>query len=237
MYQNIMSKWDGKDDLLLKSILYDIDYNYLLTSTDLNMLGPLEQAAAFTRIEVLNKEKVPSVVEINGKWYDVPTRLNGYSVGQAIQARRVLESAKMYDVAIAKIVAIYLVPSDQFTMEKAEELEKEILKAPITEVLAVGYFLCGSVEQMWQHTFERMESIKMPGSEEDDFAAKMAGVHNLEPLADLSLLDKFAQAYHMDPDVVYNKSFGTVMNMLYLLKVREAFMKRFDSIRKTLNPL
>jgi hypothetical protein len=65
--------------------------------------------------------------------------------------------------------------------------------------------------------------------------AKLAGVARLSPFADLSLINKFAERFSMDPDAVYNKSFDTVMNFHWLWKEQEEYQERYNEIEQMMS--
>lgn len=64
----------------------------------------------------------------------------------------------------------------------------------------------------------------------------MAKVQKLYPFDDLSLIEKYASKFSMDPDYVYdNTSFGTLMNFHILWKESEEYAERFNSIWQEIN--
>lgn len=62
--------------------------------------------------------------------------------------------------------------------------------------------------------------------------SKLANVAKLSPFADLSLINKFAKEFGLDPDAVYNKSFDTVMNIHWLWKEQDEFQERYQEIQE-----
>jgi hypothetical protein len=231
------------------SLLYDLDYDELMNEPEHHLLAPLMQASAFLDYELLDKDLPESgKIKIGAQYYDIPglpskddpdkkPKLGAYTLGQAIQCRSHLEKCKTYEEGISLAVAIYMQPivtKSEFTMEKVKSIEEMILVSPITEVLGTGFFLLQSVEKIWKQANDRMELIQIPGAEIDDTLAKSAGIGNLSKLADLSIIDQFAQVYHVDPDQVYVKTFDTVMWMMTLWKERERFQRTFNALKKTL---
>jgi hypothetical protein len=60
-------------------------------------------------------------------------------------------------------------------------------------------------------------------------------VGRLSPFADLSLINKFAERFGLDPDEVYNKSFDTVMNLHWLWKEQEEYQERYNEIEQMMS--
>jgi hypothetical protein len=144
VYQKLHKLWDKKDPLQLLTILYGIEPEVLASSYNTKLIAALEQASAFVYEEDFNKDaSVPAVLLVNGKFVLVPTKVGSYSVGQAIQARRVMEEAGVIDTCLSTVTAIYLQPGitgKPFSFEAAKELEVHLLKLPVTELYPVGFF-------------------------------------------------------------------------------------------------
>lgn len=228
------------------AILYDLNYDELMQEESKALLAPLEKASAFLKYESLNYELPASgKIKIGNKEYNIPGassnggkhKLGAYTLGQAIQCRSHLEKCKTYGEGIAKAIAIYMQPTMTglpFTMELVDEVEKIILRSPVTEVLGTGFFLLQSVEELWKSVNEHLESIEIPGDDNNAEIARAANVDRLTPFADLSIIDQFAQTYHLDPDLVYLKSFNTVTKLMILWKERERFRKTYNMLKKLL---
>jgi hypothetical protein len=235
LFQELIKNTDPVKRL---SLLYNLNYEELMQETSHVLLAPLTQAAAFIDHQPLSKDLPESgKIKIGRTEYDIPKKLGAYTLGQAIQCRAHLEKCATYEEGIARAVAIYMQPTvtkSEFDMDKVELVEQMVLVSPVTEVLGTGFFLLQSVERIWKQADERMASIQIPGADSDDAIAKMAGIERIAKLADLSIIDTFAQTYHLDPDVVYVKSFDTVMKMMILWKERERFQKVFHNLKKPL---
>lgn len=239
LYQKVMREWDKSSRVQLICLLYDLQIEWINNSKDIKLISVLEQASAFWYLEPMISEK-QEVIIIDDKPVVVPLDVKNYSIGQAIECRQSLEGAKTYDEVVSISTAIYLQPEydgDKFSMERARELEKKILLMPVMEVHGTGFFLLQTIEQAWQQANERLSSIKIPGSDQDEFIAQASGVQDLATMADLSIIDKYAQTYMLDPDYVYEScAFVSVMQMFLLWKKRELFQTRFDNMKKILTP-
>jgi hypothetical protein len=61
--------------------------------------------------------------------------------------------------------------------------------------------------------------------------AALAKVNRLQGYDDLSLIDRYAQRFGLDPDWVYdNTSFGTIINFAVLWKESDEYQERFSYI-------
>lgn len=66
----------------------------------------------------------------------------------------------------------------------------------------------------------------------------MAKVHRLNGYDDLSLIDRYAQKFGLDPDVVYDKtSFGTIINFAAMWHAMDEYNERFQFIWSEINSL
>lgn len=61
--------------------------------------------------------------------------------------------------------------------------------------------------------------------------AKLAKVNRLNGFDDLSLIDRYAQKFGLNPDWVYeNTSFGTIINFAIMWKEQDEYHERFTYI-------
>lgn len=142
----IVTEWDGKDLVKLFSILVDMDYKVLYNSHDFVLEEALVLATKFIYEENidLKKLKVPETLTIEGKTIPVSLKIGSLSTGQNIHVRQKLDECKAYEQAIANACAVFLQPAydgTEFNYYRAMELEQKILKLPIVETYALGFFL------------------------------------------------------------------------------------------------
>ena len=87
-------------------------------------------------------EKPESII-IRDKLIKIPP-IGSLSIGQNIYLRQQLEKTEDIRLLIAKATAVYLQPlvdECKFDVEKAKELEDEIMLMPVCKVYPVGFFL------------------------------------------------------------------------------------------------
>jgi hypothetical protein len=87
-------------------------------------------------------EKPDSII-IRNKLIKIPP-IGSLSIGQNIYLRQKLEKVEDIRLLIAKAVAVYLQPlvdECKFDVEKAKELEDEIMLMPVCKVYPLGFFL------------------------------------------------------------------------------------------------
>jgi hypothetical protein len=66
--------------------------------------------------------------------------------------------------------------------------------------------------------------------------AALAKVNRLYPFDDLSLIDKYARRFGLDPDWVYhNTAFGTITGFHVMWKEQEEYQERFEHIYREVN--
>lgn len=97
-------------------------------------------------------------------------------------------------------------------------------------------FFFAEVERIWKEARERLASDDtLDSSKKRSNIAKIANVARLAPFADLSLINKFAEKFGLDPDQVYLKEFDTVMNMHWLWREQEEFQERYIMIEEMMS--
>lgn len=140
-YQKIVQTTDL---ITVFSILCDKDYKTLSNRVNPDLERTLFDCVRFVSEQAFKAFEVPKVLTIDGKDLIIPKRIGGLSIGQSIHVREKLESCKVYEECISMAVACYLQPiyhRTEFDFDKALELERVILKMPITKIYPVGFFL------------------------------------------------------------------------------------------------
>lgn len=153
-FQRIIKEWDGADVVKLFSILSGIEVNDIATSKDGRLETTLYQCIRFVYAPFnLEALPIPETLWLRPIWLKdqpllvdhvvIPKKIGRLTIGQAIQARKLLEEAKDLREGISMVTAIYLQPlidKSSFDMLRAIELEQVILKMPITKVFPIGFF-------------------------------------------------------------------------------------------------
>jgi hypothetical protein len=153
-YQRIIKEWDGYDWIKLFSILSGLEVNDISTSTDGKLETTLYRCIqfVFTKPEMENIP-MPKELTLRPIWLSdcpllvdtvkIPENLGRLSIGQAIQARKLLEESKDIRECMSSVTAIYLQPlidKGPFDMLRAIEIEQVILKMYISKIYPIGFF-------------------------------------------------------------------------------------------------
>jgi hypothetical protein len=190
--QRIARDWDCTDKIKLFNILTGTEYAKVRDSTELgSKFWDVIQFAYFPA-EVRNA-KMPKVFKLNGKYLSIPKKVGRLSVGQAIAVRQKMEQVQarlesamkqdpdfkkycfkdnfFFDELVSFACAVYFQPQYDdapFDDERAEQLEADILKMPITDVYPVGFFFLNqqlnygkrSMPVFLQRIARRMPSVR-----------------------------------------------------------------------------
>jgi hypothetical protein len=154
-FQRIVKEWDGQDWIKLFSILSGVEANDIETSTDHKLETALYQCIQFVFAKSeLEDLPIPNEITLRPIWYSdaplvcdvvkIPRKIGRMTIGQAIQARKLLEETRDIREAISSVTAIYfqpLIDRTPFDMMRAIEIEQVILKMPITKIYPIGFFL------------------------------------------------------------------------------------------------
>jgi hypothetical protein len=160
-YQRIVKEWDGYDWIKLFSILSGLEVNDISTSTDGKLETTLYRCIQFVfEKSELENIPMPKKLELRTIWfkdsplvYDsvtIPENLGRLSIGQAIQARKLLEESKDIRECISSVTAIYLQPlidKGPFDMLRAIEIEQVILKMYISKIYPIGFFFLNQLSE------------------------------------------------------------------------------------------
>lgn len=173
MFQRIATEWDCKDAIKLFSIASGIDYDGIRDSKDRTLETKLIAAIQFIYKSPIEWDNIksPETLEINGKSIVIPKNIAALTIGQSIVLKqRIQEYANefkhrkdvpvfikdfYFDGLISYAIAIYLQPivyDCPFDTLKAYELEREILKMPITKTYPIGFFLLARLMGFGRHS-------------------------------------------------------------------------------------
>lgn len=138
-FERLCTEWKDREDLTkMMSIMYDINYDILLTASD-KLVNPLAQAIKFFVMEEMPEYRVALVPkELCG--IKVPDRIESQAFGKAIMLKTMI--TKPFEENISLLVAIYLTEG-KFSMDKARHLQVQIKKQPLHLVYPLAFF-CSS---------------------------------------------------------------------------------------------
>lgn len=153
-FQRIIKEWDGADWIKLFSILSGLHVDDIETSTDHKLETALYQSIQFVFAKFeLEDLPIPETLDLKPIWFKdcplvpdsvaIPKNIGRLTIGQAIQARKLLEGVSDLREGISMVTAIYLQPlidKGGFDMLHAIELEQTILKMPVTKIYPIGCF-------------------------------------------------------------------------------------------------
>lgn len=163
-YQRIIKEWDGTDWIKLFSILSGLEVNDIKSSTDYRLETALYQCIQFVFAKYeLDELTLPEEITLRPLWYSkdhlvcdvvqIPKKLGRMTIGQTMQARKLLEDTRDIREAISSVTAIYfqpLIDRTEFDMIRAIELEQVIAKMSITKIYPVGFFLLRRLNESGQ---------------------------------------------------------------------------------------
>ena len=163
-FQRIVKDWDGEDWIQLFSILSGVEANDIETSTDHKLETALYQCIQFVFAKSeLEDLPIPDEITLRPIWFSdsplvcdvvkIPRKIGRLTIGQAIQARKLLEETRDIREAISSVTAIYfqpLIDKAPFDMMRAIEIEQVILKMPITKIYPIGFFLLRRLNESGQ---------------------------------------------------------------------------------------
>lgn len=158
-YQKLFTDWDGVEWIPAFSILSGLQADYIEQSThgglEVAMYKSIEflfgpEPFPFESFESLRVPETLTILSDSPVTVTVPKKIGRLSIGQAIQARRSLEGLNDLRSGISIITAIYLQPlidNGKYDHLRAIEIERTILKMPITKIFPIGFFLLRKLNQ------------------------------------------------------------------------------------------
>lgn len=176
MYQTMIEKWDREDWVQLFSIISGADIDYIADSKDPGLESALYECIEFILSGELQKELdagvIPDVIELRPLWSsDVPLiveririkPLGAMSIGQKIQARKLLEDVKYIEEKMSMVTAIYLQPlidKDKFDMLRVIQIEAVIAKMAVTKIYPLAFFLFSELRKTGRKRIKLWSLIK-----------------------------------------------------------------------------
>lgn len=155
------------DKLKLFSILSGLPVKAIAQSADKELEQNLFEAIAFLAEWYDFKSlEVPREIKIGDKVIQVPKYVGHLTIGQNIHVREQMENVKVYEELISFVIAIYLQPlydETDFDYFRATQLHEKVLKMPIVDTYALGFFLLsplmpsgGNILNRWSLTLARL---------------------------------------------------------------------------------
>lgn len=149
VYQRIILEWDPDEPNLAKRDYFKLFSILTGTSFKAFKATPSNEQTIWRAIkwfveqEVKFHVKPAEVLDIGGQRIgEIPKKIDHLSIGQMIVIKQTITGVAPESV-IAKVVAVVMQPIIQggdFNPDKVEEVEKEILKLPITLTAPIGFF-------------------------------------------------------------------------------------------------
>ena len=145
MFQNIYRQGGTLDPVRVFSILTGTSFDRLLDETREDLDAAVYQCTAFiyNQDQSFRKIECPKGINIGGKFVMIPRQLGRLTIGQNFHIRQELAQHPNLESAISIACAVYLQPlidGAKFDINRAKEIEKEILTMNIFEVFPVGFF-------------------------------------------------------------------------------------------------
>jgi hypothetical protein len=134
-----------EDWIKLFNILSKSSYSITNIETELKLLNIMGWCLGGIVID----EFMPRVIKYKDKDIAIPTNIGNLSIGQAIALKQSIQRFKYMDEGISKAVSIYLQPiidSKAFSLERAMEIEKELLDMSAFILKPLGVFILGQLQ-------------------------------------------------------------------------------------------
>lgn len=148
-YQRIIREWDPEEFDVAKRNYFKLFC--ILTNTSFkevqetpeNEINIYQAIQWFVEHDFRFHEELPKALEIAGQRIAIPRKLGHMSIGQMIHIKRTLREGQRIEAVVSKVVATVLQPiidGKPFDPDRADEIEKEVLKMPITLMAPIGFF-------------------------------------------------------------------------------------------------
>lgn len=148
----------------LFSAVVGFDYQAVAESSDSDLELAMYQVTSYivntAGEEYFRKADPPQFFQIGGKKVAVERNLEAMTIEQNLVVRQKLASLKFLEQAIAFVIAVYLQPKvdGKFDVNRAKELEQEVLRMPIEDTFPIGFFLLKRLQtfgksgvRLWLH--------------------------------------------------------------------------------------
>ena len=161
----ILKEWEPekpikeRSEIKLFSILTGTSYESIFDSKDYYIESLIYSLVSCIYNDDFTDAPIPETITVGGKTIKIPRNLGKLSIGQNSIVRKLCRQTDLLtgkpidtNLILPTVTAIYLQPlydakplngdlvTAQFDYDRAMELEKEILKMPITEIYPIGFF-------------------------------------------------------------------------------------------------
>lgn len=133
--------------IALFSALAGFDYQAVAQSDDLDLELAMYRVTSFivngSGEEYFRKSEPPSSFTISGKRVTIEKNIEAMTIEQNLVVRQKLTGLKFIEQAISFVIAVYLQPKidGKFDLNRAKEIEAEVLRMPIEDTFPLGFFL------------------------------------------------------------------------------------------------
>lgn len=156
IFQRLVSDLkEGDDAVKVFSILTGTSYSKLWESDQEDLEAAIYQATAFVfnQVPEFKQQPTPKTFKLGGRVVTLPGKIARLTVGQNFQMRQELMKAskegRSPESLLSIAMAIYLQPivdASGFNMDRARELEEEILDMNIFDVYPAAFFLLNRLQ-------------------------------------------------------------------------------------------
>jgi len=173
VFQRIIGQWEPEKEIRERSRLglFNLMVGMELTGEedDQDLEMAIWECTRFVYEETLDFTQLPlpKSLKVGGKVIDIPKDLGRLRIGQNIHVRQELQAVRDPNEAMSIVTAIYLQPihdGGNFDFHRAKELEKEILRMPITQIYPIGFFFLTKLRNYGKgflHDLRRMIRMRM----------------------------------------------------------------------------
>jgi hypothetical protein len=136
----------------LFSAVAGFDYQLVAESSDMDLELAMYQVTSFivntAGEEYFRNAEPPQYFTIQGKQIKIEKNIEAMTIEQNLVVRQKLANLKFIEQAISFVISVYLQPKidGKFDLNKAKEIEKEVLKMPIEDTFPLGFFLLNRLQ-------------------------------------------------------------------------------------------
>ena len=136
----------------LFSAVVGFDHQKVAQSDDLELELAMYQVTAFIvateNEEYFRKAEPPQSFMIGGKRVTIERNIEAMTIEQNLVVRQKMTNIKFLEQAISFVIAVYLQPKvdGKFDLNRAKELEGEVLRMPIEDTFPLGFFLLNRLQ-------------------------------------------------------------------------------------------
>lgn len=102
--------------------------------------------------------------------------------------------------------------------------------------LCPGFFFASEARATWEYWDRALTPEDTPAAAKRKAIAEAAAINKLEPFADISMVDSYAQAFGILPREAQLEPMDEVLPFFVLWLKRDEYQQRYDEERKRLDP-